>query len=586
MSSTVFFLLFIPILAILLLTINFIFAPHNPYGEKDSVFECGFHSFLGQNRTQFSISFFIFALLFLLFDLEILLIYPYVVSAYINNVYGLVIMLIFFLALTLGFAFELGKNALKIDSRQLYTIFKKKVTEFNQLANHSLIYKINYLKYFSKKNIFNRSLRSSSIRMFSSTISLKVESRPSSNQESNTENIRPLDPKSLPDSSQPSSASSTSSASSASSISSTYDFPESDSGDSTPRASYTGGSGDSTPRARPIDIEHAKNVREKLNKIKEEEDERLATEEERLNEEDKLKGNKFKYEDDSRIKEEVDRLRELKVGEKLDDNRYVSKKDVEEFMSIVEEYSYLYSERENNKEFLESVKADIEADIEETKMDIDDSLQKLGIKDPSDNNSKKDDTQDSKDQPSNEETESESVSSEEAKPESVSDENSDNNSDMPLDKGKGKEVEALSSPTNSDNKSDMHLDKGKGIDLDAHPNYKRGYINPQELDSENKSLDKSREIDKTIDTFKPSKSKSDVTDKLYKSGSDSSLSDELPKSNNRVLFDIDELNYFLPIFDKITPYLHYLDNIPLFCLRLILQIASHPHIGLILYCTL
>lgn len=88
------------------------------YQEKDSVFECGFSSFLGQNRTQFSISFFIFALLFLLFDLEILLIYPYVVSAYTNGIYGLVIMIIFFLALTLGFAFELGKNALKIDSRQ------------------------------------------------------------------------------------------------------------------------------------------------------------------------------------------------------------------------------------------------------------------------------------------------------------------------------------------------------------------------------------------------------------------------------------------------------------------------------------
>lgn len=88
------------------------------YQEKDSVFECGFHSFLGQNRTQFSISFFIFALLFLLFDLEILLVYPYVVSAYTNGIYGLVIMLIFFLALTLGFAFELGKNALKIESRQ------------------------------------------------------------------------------------------------------------------------------------------------------------------------------------------------------------------------------------------------------------------------------------------------------------------------------------------------------------------------------------------------------------------------------------------------------------------------------------
>jgi NADH-ubiquinone oxidoreductase chain 3 len=51
--------------------------------------------------------------------LEILLVYPYVVSAYTNGIYGLVIMIIFFLALTLGFAFELGKNALKKDSKQM-----------------------------------------------------------------------------------------------------------------------------------------------------------------------------------------------------------------------------------------------------------------------------------------------------------------------------------------------------------------------------------------------------------------------------------------------------------------------------------
>ena len=58
------------------------------------------------------------ALLFLLFDLEILLVYPYVVSAYQNGIFGLIIMLLFFLVLTLGFAFELGKNALSIESRQ------------------------------------------------------------------------------------------------------------------------------------------------------------------------------------------------------------------------------------------------------------------------------------------------------------------------------------------------------------------------------------------------------------------------------------------------------------------------------------
>jgi NADH-ubiquinone oxidoreductase chain 3 len=52
MTSTTFFFIFIPILAIILLAVNLIFAPHNPYQEKDSAFECGFHSFLGQNRTN------------------------------------------------------------------------------------------------------------------------------------------------------------------------------------------------------------------------------------------------------------------------------------------------------------------------------------------------------------------------------------------------------------------------------------------------------------------------------------------------------------------------------------------------------
>ena len=120
MTSLTFFIIFIPILSIVLLAVNLIFASHNPYDEKKSTFECGFHSFLGQNRTQFNISFFIFALLFLLFDLEILLIYPYSVSHYTNELYGLIIMLIFFTILTIGFTFEFGKKALSIDSKQMF----------------------------------------------------------------------------------------------------------------------------------------------------------------------------------------------------------------------------------------------------------------------------------------------------------------------------------------------------------------------------------------------------------------------------------------------------------------------------------
>src|ERR1700704_1853263 len=104
MTSTTFFFVFIPILAIILLAVNIVFAPHNPYQEKDSAFECGFHSFLGQNRSEFSISFFIFALLFLV--------------------------------LTLGFAFELGKNALSIDSRQV-NFFKSITTKKKKkIARH------------------------------------------------------------------------------------------------------------------------------------------------------------------------------------------------------------------------------------------------------------------------------------------------------------------------------------------------------------------------------------------------------------------------------------------------------------------
>lgn len=138
MTSITFFFIFIPLLSIILLIMNLIFAPHNSYQEKDSAFECGFHSFLGQNRTQFSISFFIFALLFLLFDLEILLVYPYVVSAYTNSVYGLMIMLIFFIALTLGFAFELGKNALKIDSKQMLILTSKQFNTTTYISSTCL----------------------------------------------------------------------------------------------------------------------------------------------------------------------------------------------------------------------------------------------------------------------------------------------------------------------------------------------------------------------------------------------------------------------------------------------------------------
>lgn len=130
---------FIPLLVFILLLINWIFSPNNPYLEKNSAFECGFHSFLWQNRIQFTVSFFIFALLFLLFDLEILLVYPYLVSSYTNEIYGLIVLAIFFLFLTLGFHFELGKKSLIIYSKQIFNVLKTKKYNIKNIEDNNLI---------------------------------------------------------------------------------------------------------------------------------------------------------------------------------------------------------------------------------------------------------------------------------------------------------------------------------------------------------------------------------------------------------------------------------------------------------------
>jgi len=124
MSSITFLFILVAIVAILFLVLNFALAPHNPYQEKYSIFECGFHSFLGQNRTQFGVKFFIFALVYLLLDLEILVIYPFGLSSYENGIYGLIIVLIFTGIITAGFVYELGKLPwkLKADNHTLTTI--------------------------------------------------------------------------------------------------------------------------------------------------------------------------------------------------------------------------------------------------------------------------------------------------------------------------------------------------------------------------------------------------------------------------------------------------------------------------------
>ena len=117
MSSLSILFLFVAVVALALLALNFLLAPRNPYLEKLSAFECGYHSYQ-QSRSQFHLSFFMYALVYLILDLEIILIYPYAVSTYENGLYGLIIMILFTLIITVGFAYELGSGALHIDSRQ------------------------------------------------------------------------------------------------------------------------------------------------------------------------------------------------------------------------------------------------------------------------------------------------------------------------------------------------------------------------------------------------------------------------------------------------------------------------------------
>ena len=106
--------IFVPILAILLLGLNILLAPSKPDESKVSPYECGFSVIQGQTRSVFHIHFYVVAMLFLIFDLEILLLFPLAVSLYHVSTFGFSIAIIFFTILTIGFILEIGSGAIKI----------------------------------------------------------------------------------------------------------------------------------------------------------------------------------------------------------------------------------------------------------------------------------------------------------------------------------------------------------------------------------------------------------------------------------------------------------------------------------------
>nr|SBT62497.1 Nad3p [Candida orthopsilosis]SBT62591.1 Nad3p [Candida orthopsilosis]SBT62607.1 Nad3p [Candida orthopsilosis]SBT62670.1 Nad3p [Candida orthopsilosis]SBT62828.1 Nad3p [Candida orthopsilosis] len=103
-----------PIVAIVLVGLNWLLATSNSYIEKDGPFECGFTSFQ-QSRSAFSVAFITVAILFLPFDLEISSILPYVISPYTNGTYGLVMTVIFLITLIVAFVVEIQLKALQLN---------------------------------------------------------------------------------------------------------------------------------------------------------------------------------------------------------------------------------------------------------------------------------------------------------------------------------------------------------------------------------------------------------------------------------------------------------------------------------------
>ena len=116
MNNILMLFIFVPILALALLALNLLLAPHVPYEAKVSAYECGFNSLPGQTRSTFQIQFYLVAILFLVFDLEILLILPVAVTLYQVGVFGFSVAIIFFIVLTIGFVLEIGSGAIKIAS--------------------------------------------------------------------------------------------------------------------------------------------------------------------------------------------------------------------------------------------------------------------------------------------------------------------------------------------------------------------------------------------------------------------------------------------------------------------------------------
>ena len=99
------------IISSVILALSFIIAIQTPDPEKTSAYECGFEPF-EDARNKFDVRFYIVAILFIIFDLEVAFLLPWGVTLGLTGFYGYFVALGFLFLLTIGFIYEVVKGAL------------------------------------------------------------------------------------------------------------------------------------------------------------------------------------------------------------------------------------------------------------------------------------------------------------------------------------------------------------------------------------------------------------------------------------------------------------------------------------------
>ena len=109
--SILLFLIIALILSVGFIMVNFLFSPKNPDPEKLSSYECGFEPF-SDSRIEFDVRFYLVAILFIIFDLEIAFLFPWAISLGNIGLLGFYSMMTFLFILTVGFIYEWKNGAL------------------------------------------------------------------------------------------------------------------------------------------------------------------------------------------------------------------------------------------------------------------------------------------------------------------------------------------------------------------------------------------------------------------------------------------------------------------------------------------